>query len=335
MRLLIPTAGNRSVLLEAFGAQPSVQRVVSTEIDPLAPGAQFADRCYAVPRSADPQFIPALISICGQEDIDWLVPLADLDVIRFAEEASRFEQVGVRTWHAPPKTIELSMDKWRTWQLFDELNIDQPRTCRLSDAAGVDAMDLPTYLKPRHAGMKNSPRYFFTPIQNEAELDYFRNRLADEQDDYLLQEPLISGREINVDFFVQDGQLKRLVTLYRLKAGDGGGIIRGKTIPVDPRVRRVVDKLVEAVPFHGASNIQMFEMPDGRLLTTEINPRFSNSSALVVRPAGVDFFDLTIRMMKDETIEPSFDDFRMLAVTSAYAPMVLEDPQLAQIGGAV
>jgi carbamoyl-phosphate synthase large subunit len=325
MRILIPTAGNRSLLLSAFREQPGVERVVTTEIDGLAPGGFYADRCYRVPRSSDATYLACLEDICRRESIELLAPLADLDLARFGEERERFEQIGVQVLAAPNETIALAMDKWRTYRLFHDLRIPTPRTTVLGDALKqAERVQFPIYLKPRSAAMKNSPRYFFTLIHDKPELDDYARRLAGQHTDYLLQESLLSGREINVDFFVQDGELKRLVTLYRLKAGDGGGIIRGRTIPCQPLIRDSVERLVAGLRFFGPANIQAFEMPDGRLLFTEINPRFSNSSALVVRPAGVDFFALTLSMIRGDAIAPVFDNYRMLAVTTAYQALVAE-----------
>lgn len=325
MRILIPTAGNRSLLISAFREQDQVERVITTEIDELAPGNYSADKVYDVPRSSDPKFLGILESICQNENINLLVPLADLDLVRFTKERERFEKLGVKVLAVPEHTLDLSMDKLLSFNLFRQLEIPTPNTKTLAEAIQeLSLVKYPVYLKPRYAAMKNSPRYFFKLLEDIDDLQYYCRKLAGQEEDYLLQDPLMLGREINVDFFVQNGQLKRLVPLYRLKAGDGGGIIRGKTIPCDRRIHEYVEKLVSELEFYGAANIQLFAFEDGRLLVTEINPRFSNSSALVVRPAGVDFFDLTLKMLKNEVILPEFDNYRMVAVTSCYQPILVD-----------
>lgn len=325
MRILIPTAGNRSLLINAFRDQEKVERVITTEIDELAPGAYSADCCYQVPRSNDPQYLEVLEKICRQEKINLLIPLADLDLVRFTSERSRFSKLGVNVLAVPSATLELAMDKWKTFLLFQELNIPTPQTIILEDFKNnIHELNFPVYLKPRYAGMKNSERYFFSLLKDQEELNYYLRKLQGQEKDYLLQEPLFSGQEINVDFFVQNGQLKRLVTLERLKAGDGGGIIRGRTIPCDQKIHDCVEKLVSHIDFYGATNIQLFLFNNGEFKVTEINPRFSNSSALVVRPAGVDFFNLTLKLLNQEIITPEFNNYRIISVTSCYQQLVIE-----------
>jgi carbamoyl-phosphate synthase large subunit len=333
MRILIPTAGNRSVLINAFRCQPEIEAVVTTEIDDLAPGIFAADRAYRVPRSDTPEFLGVLQAICRAERITHLFPLADLDLVRFASERARFATVGTEIWAADESTVALAGDKWRTWELFHRLEIPTPATATLGERLSGRPADLrfPLYLKPRFMAMKNSPAYFFRVIRDEAELHYWADSLAGRHQDYLVQEDLSSGREINIDFFVQEHELKRLVTLYRLKAGDGGGIIRGRTISADPRLRLMAERLAGALDFRGAANFQAYAMPDGRMLATEINPRFSNSSALVTRPAGVDFFALTVGMIRGERLNPEFDNYRLLAVTSRYEPVVVEGPTVIEL----
>ncbi len=325
LRIMIPTAGNRSVLISAFREQDLVERVITTEIDELAPGGYFADKCYKVPRSKAPGFLKVLEQICKKEKIDLLVPLADLDLIRFAKVQDRFNTIGVEVWAAPQRTLKLSIDKWQTYKLLRRLKIPTPETQLLSDA---DVSKLrsgyPCYLKPRFVAMKNSPDYFFKLIENSQELKYYINNLKGKEKQYLIQESLLNGKEINVDFFVQNRELKRLVTLYRLKAGEGGGIIRGETIPCDPIIKKMAENLITDVDFKGAANFQVYDMGKDRYLLTEINPRFSNSSAICVRPAGVDFFDLTLKMFNGENIKPKFNNYRMLKVTTSYQLIVVK-----------
>jgi carbamoyl-phosphate synthase large subunit len=326
MRVLIPTAGNRSLLISAFREQDEVTRVITTEIDELAPGVYYADKCYWVPRSDDPSYPEALEAICRKEKIDLIVPIADLDLIRLVGERERFAEVGAKMWAAPQETVDLAMDKLATVELFCRLGIPTPKTTTLEQASQrKDSLEFPIYLKPRHAGMKNSPRYLFSLLEDTQDLEYFGRKLKSGAGDYLLQEPLLNGQEINADFFVQDKELKRLVTAYRLKAGDGGGIIRGRTIPCDPQIRVFVEKLVSQIEFHGAAQLQVFKLETGDYKAIEINARFSNSSVLCARPAGVDFFALTIDMLRGQEIVPGFDNYEMLAVTSAYKPILVKD----------
>ena len=74
MRILIPTAGNRSLLISAFKNLSEVEKVVTTEIDEFAPGNFAAHKSYKVPRSLDPEYMDAIEALCIKEEIQIIFP---------------------------------------------------------------------------------------------------------------------------------------------------------------------------------------------------------------------------------------------------------------------
>ncbi|MBI4776565.1 MAG: ATP-grasp domain-containing protein [Deltaproteobacteria bacterium] len=328
MRLLLPTAGNRSIILDIWRKTSNVEKVITTEIDPLAPGILCADKCYQVSRSDSAEFADEVNAICRMESIDLIVPMADLDLIFFSRERERFLGSGTDILVAGKKAIDISVDKLKTFEFFESLGIPTPSTILLRDGLeNIGSIHYPQYLKPRYVSMKNSSRYLFALIENSYDLEYYGRKLNAEHDSYLLQEYLGFGKEINVDFFVQDTELKRIVTLYRLKAGQGGGITRGQTIPCHPRIMGFVENILDYMGFFGPANIQVYDLGNGSFKVTEINPRFSNSAALCVHAAGVDYFDLTVRMLNGERIVPEFDNYKMIYATTGLHRLVVEKPE--------
>ena len=81
LNLLFTSVGRRVELLRAFHrAYRDLGRegyIVATDIDPLAPALQEADRPYIVPRLRDPAYMPALVEICRRESIGLVFPLID------------------------------------------------------------------------------------------------------------------------------------------------------------------------------------------------------------------------------------------------------------------
>ncbi|NJB69191.1 biotin carboxylase [Desulfobaculum xiamenense] len=329
MRVLVPTAGRRNILLDAVRRCPQVTRLVTTEVDFTAPGVVSADVCYRVPRSADPAYIAALERIIRRERISHVLPLADLDLVGLAGCRERFAALGAALVAVPDATIDLCMDKWASHTMLEGLGVPVPHTVRLDELPpDGHGATYPACLKPRHAGMKNSPWYFFARLAGPQDLAAQRTRCAGREGDYLVQEHLEGRMEINVDFFARAGSLRRLVTLHRRGFGAGGGITRGTTIPCDPRIKTMTETIVSALHYDGPGNFQVWRDDAGGLAVTEINPRFSNSSALVCIPAGENYFELLFRMLGGEDVPPRFDAYELLTVTCAYAPVVVREDAL-------
>jgi len=325
MRVLLPTAGNRSIILDIWRKTSNVEKVITTEIDPLAPGILCADKCYQVSRSDSAEFANEVNAICRMESIDLIVPLADLDLLVFSKERERFLGSSIDILIAGREAIDLSVDKLKTYEFFKGLGVPTPLTVLLRDGIeNTGGIRYPQYLKPRYVSMKNSSKYMFAFIKDRYDLEYYGRKLDGEHDFYLLQEYLGYGKEINVDFFVQDNELKRVVTLYRLKAGQGGGITRGQTIPCHPEIKKFVENIVDHINFFGPANIQVYDLGDEKFKVTEINPRFSNSAALCVHAAGVDYFDLAVKMLNGEIIDPEFDNYRMIYASTGLHRVVVE-----------
>lgn len=332
MRVLVPTAGRRNILLDAIRSCPQVTRLVTTEIDFTAPGVTAADVCYRAPRTELPEFLDCMESICRRERITHILPLSDLDLIRFAGCGDRFGALGTAVLSVPEAAVHLCMDKWATHRFLMDIGIPVPETVRFDtvseDGSGVS---YPVCLKPRSAGMKSSKWYYFARLGGPEDLLRERVRLIGREAEYLVQEHLEGRRELNIDFYAQGGELKRLVALHRHGWGAGGGITRGTTIPCPPQVRDMAEKIIRALSYDGPGNFQVWEDAAGKYAVTEINPRFSNSSALVCIPAGENFFGLLFDSLAGRDVPSRFDAYKMLTVTCAYVPKVvsedvLEDP---------
>ncbi|MBN2406718.1 MAG: ATP-grasp domain-containing protein [Elusimicrobia bacterium] len=324
VNILIPTAGNRVQIIKNFRSLESVNKVVTADIDELAPAMYFADKCYLVARTASDEYPGQIKRICMKEKIDWIFPLSDLDILFFDSKRDYFrDTAGI--FIAPGKTIEVCADKYATWKLLGGQGLSVPRTVLLS-GFHRDEWKYPVFLKSRHIGDKNSGKYILSKIKSDRELEYMLGMIED-RDRYLIQEYL-AGQEVNVDFFVNgSGKLVDYTPLKRLQAGLGGGITRGETIEFG-ELEKTIEALMGLMDFYGPSNFQIYMDRDRTYKITEINPRFSNSSILV-REAGVDYYDMSVRLIKGETLNKAAGKCAKLYMTSAYIPVFLSEKDIS------
>ena len=70
-------------------------KVLVTDVNPLSPAVHVADGAFAVPMSADPDYLDAIEAICGHEDIGLIVPTIDDELPVFSSATARFAALGV------------------------------------------------------------------------------------------------------------------------------------------------------------------------------------------------------------------------------------------------
>ncbi len=99
MNILITAASRRVPLVQAFRQALSSLgvpgRVVVTDVNPLSPAVQVADRAYRVPLAHDSEYLPELLKICEAESIRLAVPTIDDEVELFGAARQTFADLGV------------------------------------------------------------------------------------------------------------------------------------------------------------------------------------------------------------------------------------------------
>ncbi len=152
MNILFTSVGRRVELIRAF--QRACQflqmrgNVVALDIDPLAPVFQLANRSYIVTRLNSPDYIPTLISICEQEQVNLIFPLIDPDVPILARHKEVVEATGARLAVVPVEAATITGDKWLTAEFFQSLELPTPRSW-IPGYGDPSQSKYPLFIKPR------------------------------------------------------------------------------------------------------------------------------------------------------------------------------------------
>src|SRR5204862_421172 len=100
---LLTGVGKRYDIVSAFAQHATV---VAADPNPLAPAQYAAHHRVAVPRIADPDYVPALQELCEEHNVGAVIPLTDLDIEVLAH-ARVVESLGVRG----PCTVQVFRDR--------------------------------------------------------------------------------------------------------------------------------------------------------------------------------------------------------------------------------
>ncbi len=279
MNLLFTSAGRRVELLRAFrrayAALGLPGTIVVTDINPLAPALQLADRSYMVPRFTSPEYVPALAAICKREQIGLVFPLIDPDIPILAAHRAVFEAAGARLALSPEPAVAIAADKWLTTQFFRSLGLATARAW-LPDQLDPAQAEYPLFIKPRNG---SAAQHTFK-VRNARELAFFAEYVPDP-----IVEELLPGPEITTDVVCDlEGAVLGVVSRRRIEVRSGE-VAKGVTV-YDPAIADACVRIAHALPALGPITVQcMFK--DGVPHFTEINARFGGGVPLGVA-AGVD-----------------------------------------------
>jgi carbamoyl-phosphate synthase large subunit len=301
VNVLITAASRRVPLVLAFRqalASLGVPgRVVVTDVNPLSPAVQVADRAYRVPLAHDPEYLSELLKICGAEDIRLAVPTIDDEVELFGAARTKFAELGALAACSSHETAALCNDKYATWRHLSAAGIPAARTYLPKDLA-ASKPPFPLFIKPRIGrGAVGAHR-----IRNKRELEFFVHYV----DKPVIQEYLESP-EYTIDVLC-DLNHRPVQIVPRERVVIRAGVIdRGRTVRW-PALIELAEQVCRAIPFIGAFNIQC-RLREGWPAIFEINPRFSGGIPLTIA-AGADFPKLLIKMAMGVEVPPAIGDFK-------------------------
>jgi carbamoyl-phosphate synthase large subunit len=276
---LFTSAGRRVELLRAFRSAYQALNlsgnIVVTDIDPLAPALQVADRVYMVPRFTSADYIPSLVEICRRESIDLVFPLIDPDIPILAEHQAFLAATGAQVVVIAPEAAEITADKWVTTQFFQRLGLAIPQSWLPEDLDRAEAA-YPLFIKPRRG---SAARHTFQ-INNRRELDFFIDYVPDP----IIQECL-PGPEVTNDVVCDlQGKLLAVISRQRIEVRSGE-VAKGVTV-YDATISDACARIAAALPTVGPITVQCM-MKEGVPHFTEINARLGGGVPLGIA-AGVD-----------------------------------------------
>jgi carbamoyl-phosphate synthase large subunit len=300
--VLFTCAGQRVDIVSAFGRAGAT--TIATDINPLAPALYHAHRYALVGRVDDPDYVPQLRRLVDQHDVKLVVPLTDLDQELLARRRDELEPARVLL---PRSDVVAAMaDKYSAHGLFVDRGIGSPETWLPADLPEEPAF--PLLVKARNGF---GSRHIFR-CANRAELDFHLVRTPVDS----MVQAVCTGEEFSVDVFCDfDGNCLNAIPRTMIES-KGGESIKGMTI-ADPDLIELGRTVAEALPLAGPANVQCFREADGRLLVTDVNPRFGGAFPLPLA-AGSRYPELALALANGERPEPRVGEFRAGVVMTRF-----------------
>jgi carbamoyl-phosphate synthase large subunit len=308
--VLFTCAGQRVDIVSAF--RRAGASTIATDLSELAPALYHADHRRLTPPVTDDGYVDALQAMVERHDVKLIVPLTDLDHLVLAHARSSFPNTVVLV--PGPETIERCSDKFLAHVFFEHEGIGSPATWLPEDLPAD--VPYPVLVKARRGfGSRHIYR-----AHDRAELDLFLRYTAVDS----MVQSVCLGEEFSIDVFCDlDARCLNAVPRTMIES-KGGESIKGMTIK-DVELIEFGCHVAETLRIAGPANVQCFREPDGRLLVTDVNPRFGGGFPLPTA-AGSGYPELALALANGERPEPRLGDFREgIVMTRFFSEVILAD----------
>jgi carbamoyl-phosphate synthase large subunit len=304
--ILLTGVGKRYDIVACFA---QLTTTIAADPNPLAPAQYAAQIRVAVPRIAEPEYVPALQELCERHRVGAVIPLTDLDI----EVLARARAQGLLPALVPsPEVARATYDKYEAHLLLTRLGLPSPPTV----LPGEEPDSYPVIVKPRQGSGARS----INLARDRTEKDFFvrylssehpNRRPTDPRPEPVMVQRAMGGPELSIDCLGDlEGRCLNAIPRTMLESR-GGESIKGSAIR-DPELIELGRRAMEALQVRGPATIQVFRDPEIGLGITDVNTRFGGAFPAPAYAAlpGRTYPELIVRMAAGQSVAAHVGEFR-------------------------
>lgn len=300
--ILILDGNQRSALAvtRSLGKKGLKLYVADSTAQSLAGTSKYCAKNIQLPDINDNRdnFTQALISVISKHNIEIMLPMTDISMATILSQVNQFKNVSIP---APSlKSYNLASNKNLLFKLALKLDIPIPKTLFIDNSNKLEDqitnITYPIVIKPSQSRILINNKWISTTvvyansrnhlIKQVQECDWLRSH------PFMIQE-YIKGEGQGIFTFYDKGKPIAFFAHKRLreKPPTGGVSVLRESIPVNPRMQNISEKLLENINWHGPAMVEFIVSDDGTPYLIEINGRFWGSLQLCI-DSGIDFPNL-------------------------------------------
>tara|TARA_R110000868_G_scaffold193351_1_gene438209 strand:- start:1751 stop:2773 length:1023 start_codon:yes stop_codon:yes gene_type:complete len=284
--ILFTCAGRRNYLINYFKeALNGRGKIIAVDNQINAPALIDADLAFKVPSIYEDSYIEELKKICIENTVDAIISLNDLELPILSKRKNDLEAIGTKVIISSEFAIDISFDKWKTYQFLKSNNLLTPNTYIDINVVSQDLksgkLDFPLILKPRWG----SASIGIEIVENEEELDYayrlqkikltrsILSRASEEDiNSAILIQEKINGTEYGMDV-VNNFSGEYFGTFAREKLSMRSGETDKAVSVINPALNDIGERISKNLKHIGNMDCDVFINGD-KIYVLELNPRF-------------------------------------------------------------
>ena len=242
------------------------KKIVGCDMKPYSPVSHLVDKFYEAPAATDTaNYMAFLRKVIIREKVDFFLPVSETEIEVLNIQRKELESLGVRLLLNNRNIIDTFLDKLKTVQYLEGLNIRVPRTMLLSDYDGSYGYPVIVKSKKSHGSKK------LRKIIDMHDLEYVRKK---SDGSLLIQEYIGSDEEEYTTGVFSDGNNVSSIT-FRRKLGFGSMSIEAILVD-EPYLHKIAQHIARDMGLIGSINIQSRRV-ENDFIPFEINPRLSST----------------------------------------------------------
>lgn len=271
------------------------------------------DYSVVAPSIYEEKYIPFLKKYCIQNEINALIPLFDLDLLKLSKYRKEFEEIGVKVVVSSEEVIAICNDKWETYKFLREKGFNTPTTfLKVNDALKAvkqGEIHFPLILKPRwgmgsisifEADNVEELTIFYQRVLKTIRSTYLSYDALQNIDACIIIQEKLDGQEYGLDI-INNLQGDYEVTVIKEKIAMRSGETDCAEVVNNEGLEKAGKKLSEMLKHIGNLDVDAF-IVNGKPYILEMNARFGGGYPFS-HIAGVNLPKAIIKWLKGETVE--------------------------------
>lgn len=301
LNVLVTAIGSFSADIVIKQLKQKDYRVVGCDIYPKEwiADAYSVNEFYQAPYATDEErYLNFIKDICKKENINYIMPLTDVEVDVFNNNREWFIQNNICICISSKETLDICRNKKTIEEFISQrLNIQTIPTLLMKDVKEL-SWNYPVVCKPYDGRSSQGLKY----INNENEWQEFKQNSKNNK--YIVQ-PFIEGDIITVDIVRGKNKVIAIPRKELLRTLNGAGT--SVYVFSDENLEQKCIELANELNVMGCVNFEFIQDKDGNYHFIECNPRFSGGVEFSCI-AGFDCVINHIKCFKNEKI----DDFKLV-----------------------
>jgi Carbamoylphosphate synthase large subunit (split gene in MJ) len=297
LNILFISAGRRVELVQEFikiiRSKNIQSRVICADMNEFAPALFFADHSYTIPAINSPEYIPALLKICIDEQVKLIIPTIDTELNIVLQHQNFFKSIGSEVLISSEETLTISNNKMETYRFFKSLGLKTPE----SYSSGEEReFPYPIFIKP----ISGSASINTFKVKDHKELEFLKAYIGD----YIVQE-FIGGEEYTIDVFC-DFKGNPIYITPRIRLATRSGEVLKTRINHEVELEKQVLKIIQALKPKGPMTIQAIRKDtDQEYYFIEINARFGGGCPLSMK-AGANSAEALFSLLQGQNVDSEY-----------------------------